>query len=119
MNLVDLLTVALASVLAHNGLQVLVSKLTAVATAVDQGDVKTLAHDAHGVVDWVETHDPALAKSVEAEAAQLRAAAVDEIERARHAAAEEIRKLAAAVESAATALPATPVDPPAAPPAAS
>jgi hypothetical protein len=118
-NFVDLLSVVLSGVVAHNGLQVLVAKLGRVATAVDQGDVKTLAHDAHGVVDWVETHDPALAKAVDARVEELKAAAADEIARARHAAADEIRKLAEAVESAATALPAPAVELASAPPAAS
>lgn len=115
----DLLTLVLSGVTVHNGLQLLVAKMTAVATAVDQGDVKALAHDAHGVVDWVETHDPALAKTVENDVEKLKAEAADEIARARHAAAEEIRRLAAAVESAATALPAAPVEPTPTPSAAS
>jgi Holliday junction resolvasome RuvABC DNA-binding subunit len=106
----DLLTLVLSGVTAHNGLQILASRLNRVATAVDQGDVKTLAHDAHGVVDWVETHDPALAKAAEAEALRLKGEAMAEVVKVRHDAAEEIRKLATAVESAATALPVTPVE---------
>lgn len=108
----DLLALVGSGVTLHNALQLLVSKLTAVAAAVESGDVKALAHDAKGVIDFVQTHDPALAKSVENEAAKIRDEALAEVEKARHAAAETLRQLAADVEKAASAVPAPPVNAP-------
>jgi MinD-like ATPase involved in chromosome partitioning or flagellar assembly len=104
----DLMALVLSGVTVHNALRFLATKLTAVATAVETGDVKTLVHDAKGVADWVQTHDPALAKAVESEYDKLKSAAEADVAAARHAAAEEIRKLATAVEKAAVAAPEAP-----------
>ncbi|MEU7096047.1 hypothetical protein [Kitasatospora aureofaciens] len=115
----QLLALVGSGVTLHNGLRLLAAKLSAVATAVETGDVKTLAHDAKGAIDFVETHDPALAKSVEAEASKLKDEALAEVAKARHAAAETLRALAADVEKAASAsAPASPAGSPT-PPATS
>jgi CRISPR/Cas system CMR-associated protein Cmr5 small subunit len=113
----ELLSVVLSGVVAHNGLQLVVTKLTQVATAVDQGDVRSLTHDAHGVADYVATHDPALAKAVGSEVDKLKKSAEDEINAAKHAAATEIRKLASALEGieAPAVAPAEPAPAPTAP----
>lgn len=101
----DLMGLTLGGVSLHNVLQYAVRKLTApvakVAADVESGNVQALKHDAAGVVDFVETHDPALAKAVEAKYAEVKASAEDEVAKLRHAAAEELRKLAESVEKAA------------------
>ncbi|WP_035800369.1 hypothetical protein [Kitasatospora mediocidica] len=104
----ELLALVTSGVTLHNGLQLLVAKLTSVANAVASGDVKSLVHDAKGVQDFVQIHDPALAKAVVGEADRLKADAVAEVTRLRRAAAEELRQLAADVEkvAGATAAPA-------------
>lgn len=76
----------------------LTARLTSVATAVETGNVAQLRHDAAGVVDFVETHDPALAKAVEAKVHATEAAAQAEVEKARSHAAEELRKVASLLE---------------------
>lgn len=111
----ELLTVATSSVALHNALRFVATKATTAATKVandvESGDVRALVHDAGSVLDFVETHDPALAKAAEAEYDKLKSAAVAEVDALRHAAAEEIRKLAAAVEKAAGDVPAEPASP--------
>lgn len=101
----DLLGLTLGGVTLHNALQVAVrrfaSGVTKVAADVESGNVKALAHDAAGVVDFVQAHDPALAKAVEDKVDALKASAEAEVAKARHAAAEELRKLAESVEKAA------------------
>jgi hypothetical protein len=106
MTLTDLLSATLGGVTLHNVLQYGVRKLTApavgkvksVAADVESGNVKSLEHDAKGVVDFVETHDPALAKAVEEKYDALKASAEGEVAKLRHAAADELRKLAESVE---------------------
>src|SRR5206468_1249436 len=83
------------------GVDRLAASLTKVAADVDSGNVQALKHDAKGVVHFVQTHDPALAKAVEAKYAEVKASAEDEVAKLRHAAAEELRKLAESVEKAA------------------
>lgn len=111
-NLTGLASVVFGGVTLHNALQYAVRRVTApinkVAADVESGNVKALQHDAAGVVDFVETHDPALAKAVEAKYAEVKASAEDEVAKLRHAAAEELRKLAESVENAAHVAPATP-----------
>lgn len=111
----ELLALVTSGVTLHNGLQLLVAKLTSVAAAVESGDVKSLVHDAKGVEDFVQTHDPALAKAVAGEADRLKADATAEVARLRHSAAEELRRLAADVEKVAGSAPAqvavVPTDP--------
>ena len=105
MNLTNLLSVTLGGVTLHNVLQYGVRRLTAglnrVAADVESGNVKALEHDAAGVVDFVETHDPSLAKAVEAKYADVKASAEAEVAKLRHDAEEELRKLAESVEKAA------------------
>lgn len=100
----DLLGLTLGGVSLHNALQYVVRRVTApvtkVAADIESGNVQALKHDAAGVVDFVQTHDPALAKAVEAKYAEVKASVEDEVARARHAAAEELRKLAESVEKA-------------------
>jgi hypothetical protein len=112
-----LLGLTFGGVTLHNALQYVVKRFTApvtkLAADVESGNVKSLEHDAKGVVDFVQTHDPALAKAVESEAAKLKAEALAEVEKARHAAADELRKLAESVEKASGAT--APVVAPAAP----
>jgi hypothetical protein len=112
-----LLGLTLGGVSLHNVLRavgtVAVSKLTKVAADVESGNVTELKHDAAGIVDFVQTHDPALAKAVEAKYEDAKAKAEDEVAKLRHAAAEELRKLAESVEKVA-GVPA-PTDVPAAP----
>jgi hypothetical protein len=106
---VDLMSAAVGGVSLHNLLQVGVNRLAAgvnkVAADVESGNVKGLVHDAAGVVDFVQTHDPALAKAVEAKYDAVKASAEAEIVKARHAAAEELRKLAESVEKATGVVP--------------
>lgn len=111
----ELLALVGSGVTLHNGLQYLATRLTAVATAVDSGNVKALTHDVTGAVDFVETHDPAVAKRAEIEVEDLKAAAAADIAAARHGAAEEIRQLAELIEKTATAVPAASPTPPASP----
>ena len=108
-NFAHLLGLTLGGVSLHNALQYVVRRLTApvaakvsqVAADVESGNVQALKHDAAGIVDFVETHDPALAKAVEAKYAEVKASAEDEVAKLRHAAAEELRKLAESVEKVA------------------
>lgn len=101
----SLLGLTLGGVSLHNALQYVVRRVTApvakVAADVESGKVAALKHDAAGIVDFVETHDPALAKAVEAKYAEVKASAEDEVAKLRHAAAEELRKLAESVEKVA------------------
>jgi fumarate hydratase class II len=111
--LTDLLAVTGSGVVLHNALQFLATKLTAVATDVESGDVRALAHDAVSVKDAVQKHDPNLVQAAENEFEKLKGDALAEVAAVRHTAAETLRKLAEDVEKAASAAPA-----PAAPAAA-
>lgn len=111
-NLSGLASVVVGGVTLHNVMQYAVRRVTApitkVAADVESGNVTALRHDAGGIVDYVETHDPALAKAVEAKYAEVKASAEAEVARARHAAAEELRRLAESVEKASHVADATP-----------
>ena len=109
MTFAELISLVGGGVTLHNVLGYVSARLTGVATAVATADVATLRHDASGALDYVETHDPAVAKAVAEKADQLRADAQAEVDRVRADAAAELRKLAAAVEHAASAVPAVPV----------
>jgi hypothetical protein len=106
---VDLMSATLGGVSLHNLLQIGVNRLAAgvnkVASDIESGNVAELKHDAAGVVDFVQTHDPALAKAVEAKYDALKASAEAEVAKARHAAADELRKLAESVEKATGVVP--------------
>lgn len=107
-NFTDLASVVVGGVSLHNALQYVVRRLKAPVTAkvtqlasdIESGDLKSLKHDTKGVVDFVETHDPELAKAVESKLLAVKSAVEDEVAKARHAAAEELRKLAESVEKA-------------------
>ena len=104
----SLMSATLGGVTLHNVLQFVVRRATAPVTAkvnqlaadVETGDLKSLKHDAHGVIDFVETHDPELTKAIESKYAAVKSAVEDEVAKARHAAAEELRRLAESVEKA-------------------
>lgn len=104
-DLTGLASVVLGGVTLHNALQYVVKRVTApvvkLANDVATGNVQALEHDAKGVRDFMETHLPGPTKAVEEEAAALKAAALAEVDAARHAAAEELRRLAEGVEKAA------------------
>jgi len=111
-NLSGLASVVFGGVTLHNVLQYVVRRVTApltkVAADVESGNVKALKHDAKGFVDLVETHDPELAKAVESKYLAVKSDIEDRVAEARHAAAEELRRLAENVEKAAHVDPATP-----------
>jgi hypothetical protein len=104
----DLMSATLGGVTLHNALQYVVRRVTApvvahvqaVAADVESGNAKALKHDAHGVVDFVETHDPELAKAIESKYAAIKSDVEAEVAKARHSAAEELRRLAESVEKA-------------------
>jgi hypothetical protein len=104
----DLLGLVFGGVTLHNALQYVLKRVTApvvsaaqkVAADVESGNAKALKHDAHGVVDFVETHDPELAKAIESKYAAIKSDVEAEVAKARHSAAEELRKLAESVEKA-------------------
>jgi hypothetical protein len=111
MNFAELLTLVGGGVTLHNALGYLSARLTGASNAVATADIATLQHDATGVVDYVQAHDPALAKAVEDERAKLTAEAEAEVAKVRASAAEELRKLAAAVEHASASVPLAPATP--------
>jgi hypothetical protein len=113
LTLTDLLAVTGSGVVLHNGLRLLATKLTTVATDVESGDVRALAHDAMSAKELVQKHDPGLVQAAESETERLKRDTLAEVAAVRHAAAETLRKLAEDVEKAASAAPA-----PAAPAAA-
>lgn len=99
MNLTDLTALTAGGVTLHNVLRYLgtvaSAKVTRVATDVEAGNVTDLKHQAAGVVDFVETHVPAVAKTVD----ELKSEADAKINAAKTSAADTLRKLAADIEA--------------------
>lgn len=111
----DLIGLVTSGVTLHNVLRFFAAKLSAVAKEVESGSVPELVKEGEAALSFVKEHDPKLVAAVESEAAKLKDEALAEIERARHAAAEVLRNLAADVERLAGSEPAPVVTDPAPP----
>jgi DNA repair ATPase RecN len=111
----DLIGLVTSGVTLHNILRFAATKLSAVAKEVESGSVPELVKEAETALAFAKEHDPKLVNAVETEAAKLKDEALAEINKARHAAAEVLRNLAADVERLAGAEPAPVVTDPAPP----